>query len=219
MEWQRARGFTLIELLVVIAIIAILAAILFPVFAKAREKARQTNCLSNYKQIATGVLAYAQDYDEKLVGYSTQGPPGVWHNVWEMLNPYVKSYQVWYCPSTKATVMGTGANVQHTIIDLNWGAAAVSLAQLTAPADRLLFMDAQNGPVAGGVEGTDGNQLVWCVGSHPGYPPSWNAVFQNGISSRHNGGANGVFADGHAKWRQLQPILANDSDMFGHNSL
>ena len=64
------KGFTLIELLVVIAIIAILAAILFPVFAKAREKARQTSCLSNVKQIALGMLMYAQDYDERLcAGY------------------------------------------------------------------------------------------------------------------------------------------------------
>jgi len=63
---QRRIGFTLIELLVVIAIIAILAAILFPVFARAREKARQTNCLSNVKQIMLGVLQYAQDYDERM---------------------------------------------------------------------------------------------------------------------------------------------------------
>jgi len=60
------RGFTLIELLVVIAIIAILAAILFPVFAKAREKARQTSCLANVKQLMLGILSYAQDYDERL---------------------------------------------------------------------------------------------------------------------------------------------------------
>jgi prepilin-type N-terminal cleavage/methylation domain-containing protein len=68
----RRKGFTLIELLVVIAIIAILAAILFPVFAKAREKARQTSCLSNVKQIGLACLMYAQDYDEVL------SPRGAW---------------------------------------------------------------------------------------------------------------------------------------------
>ena len=66
MEKQRGRGFTLIELLVVIAIIAILAAILFPVFARARENARKTNCASNVKQILLGIHQYAQDYDEVL---------------------------------------------------------------------------------------------------------------------------------------------------------
>ncbi len=73
---MRRKGFTLIELLVVIAIIAILAAILFPVFARAREKARQTSCLSNLKQLSLGVLMYAQDYDERLpmLYFNTGGP-------------------------------------------------------------------------------------------------------------------------------------------------
>jgi prepilin-type N-terminal cleavage/methylation domain-containing protein len=72
---MKTRGFTLIELLVVIAIIAILAAILFPVFARAREKARQTSCLSNVKQLTLGILMYAQDYDERLpFGYNGPQP-------------------------------------------------------------------------------------------------------------------------------------------------
>ncbi|MEN6645237.1 MAG: prepilin-type N-terminal cleavage/methylation domain-containing protein [Armatimonadia bacterium] len=211
------KGFTLIELLVVIAIIAILAAILFPVFAKAREKARQSSCLSNCKQLAIAVISYAQDYDEKMVGYCTQGPVGTFHAVSEMLNPYIKNSQVWICPSQTGTTVGIGANIQHLIIDLNWGAAPVAMAQITMPAEKMLFCDAQGGPTSGGVEGAGGNPVVWCTGGHAGYPPTWNDVYHGGISSRHNNGCNCVFADGHAKWRGLQSMLANEGDLFGHN--
>jgi prepilin-type N-terminal cleavage/methylation domain-containing protein/prepilin-type processing-associated H-X9-DG protein len=212
------RGFTLIELLVVIAIIAILAAILFPVFAKAREKARQASCLSNCKQLAIAVISYSQDYDEKLVGYSTQSN-GTFYSVWTMLNPYIKNTQVWICPSQSlgtTFVPGIGANIQHMIIDLNWGTAPVAMAQITMPAEKLLFADAQNGSTASGAEGSGGNPIVWCPAGHAGYPPTWNDVYQGGISSRHNGGSNCVFADGHAKWKGLQSMLSNEGDMFGH---
>ncbi len=94
-------GFTLIELLVVIAIIAILAAILFPVFAQARSKARQTSSASNMKQIMLGVLQYAQDYDGSIPdqGISVQNPGGVWVSWMEMVHPYVKSTQIFIDPS------------------------------------------------------------------------------------------------------------------------
>src|SRR5436305_9155163 len=114
MHRTRRPAFTLIELLVVIAIIAILAAILFPVFAQARESARQTSCLSNTKQLNLGILQYVQDYDEKfpLWIYDTIGPQrdtpdrpwGPWKNEhigWDKaIQPYVKNVQIFRCPST-----------------------------------------------------------------------------------------------------------------------
>src|SRR5262249_30654950 len=106
---MRRRAFTLIELLVVIAIIAILAAILFPVFAQSRESARRTTCRNNMRQVATATLMYAQDYDEVLpyqgnvanpradIGNYLISPFAVWINA---VQPYVKNAQVWYCPSS-----------------------------------------------------------------------------------------------------------------------
>src|SRR5260370_32950282 len=99
------RGFTLIELLVVIAIIAILAAILFPVFAQARESARAISCLSNTKQIGLGQLMYAQDYDENIMPNfvtnrwltnQVQQIAGSWHVI---IQPYIKNEQILFCPS------------------------------------------------------------------------------------------------------------------------
>jgi prepilin-type N-terminal cleavage/methylation domain-containing protein/prepilin-type processing-associated H-X9-DG protein len=99
---KAVRGFTLIELLVVIAIIAILAAILFPVFARARENARRTACLSNMKQIGLGAMMYAQDFDETMVSYRYMTPTGTYIMGWTVaLQPYVKSRQLFICPSAK----------------------------------------------------------------------------------------------------------------------
>ena len=99
------KAFTLIELLVVIAIIAILAAILFPVFARARENARRSSCQSNLKQIGLGFVQYSQDYDEKF----PSGPRGVLGQGWGgTLDPYLKSAQIFKCPSdtTEGGVIG-----------------------------------------------------------------------------------------------------------------
>lgn len=93
---RRSNGFTLIELLVVIAIIAILAAILFPVFGRARENARRSSCQSNLKQLGLGIMQYTQDYDERYPMAATEN----WNVNWpSMIQPYIKSLQVFRCPS------------------------------------------------------------------------------------------------------------------------
>ncbi len=125
---QNKKGFTLIELLVVIAIIAILAAILFPVFAKAREKARQTSCLSNLKQIGTATAMYVQDYDETFyphrmnsgVGSNPFFQSGQYPSIsgsaqnkvfWiSLLNPYTKNNQIFVCPSNSGGWFGANAD-------------------------------------------------------------------------------------------------------------
>src|SRR5690349_3326588 len=127
MQRRMRPGFTLIELLVVIAIIAILAAILFPVFAQAREKARLTTCLSNQKQVGTGLMMYAQDYDETLPAwpFGTNGviDNAVFRNGWQWamwvdaIMPYVKSKGVFACPSgsTSSSFLRGPAGNQITV--------------------------------------------------------------------------------------------------------
>src|SRR5205807_2772109 len=146
MQRTRRSGFTLIELLVVIAIIAILAAILFPVFAKAREKARQISCVSNLKNLTAAVLMYVQDYDENMPYYETQTPSGTAANMRQFwfvqLNPYLRANQIYSCPSLNVNnstfavmpnrVLGYGVNYQHVFP--NYTDPPVSLAAFTTPA-------------------------------------------------------------------------------------
>ncbi|MFO8082108.1 MAG: prepilin-type N-terminal cleavage/methylation domain-containing protein, partial [Armatimonadota bacterium] len=146
----RRTGFTLIELLVVIAIIAILAAILFPVFARAREKARQTSCLSNVKQIMAGIQMYAQDYDERLCPGSRWrlyvGGTYIGMAQWaDAINPYVKNEQLFKCPSQQAQAQAIGWNYQEfgyveasTSYVYGW---ATPLASIEYPSQTILIGD------------------------------------------------------------------------------
>ena len=184
------RGFTLIELLVVIAIIAILAAILFPVFAKAREKARQASCLSNEKQLALAIMQYAQDYDETMpvefFGWSTVPP--TWR---ETVAPYIKNTQIFTCPSDSQWTYGYGMNPNW--VYLTSGVATdyglgLRLALFQRPSETLLLG-----------ENRDNDWPVNLVGS------TWGA-----IQLRHNDGANCAFVDGHCKWQKVDALNANN---------
>ena len=205
------RGFTLIELLVVIAIIAILAAILFPVFAKAREAARKSSCISNSNQIGKGVMMYTQDYDEcyPMVRGGGSAPTtncgagasGTWRSA---INPYLKNVQVFRCPSSSVGNSGednlpahyawatTGGGVPQNN-GFSWGCGGSnSLAQVEFPADTIGSVEWLNN---GNPDACSG-----CTGSN----------FCN-----HSGTVVYGLLDGHTK--AMKPVWAyKDANNKGH---
>ena len=218
----KSKGFTLIELLVVIAIIAILAAILFPVFAQAREKARQTSCLSNLKQIGTSVLMYADDYDEtyppyvcgiawwenlaKYSGYPCtkysqiefeMGGPGPNYTWMDSIYPYVKNTKIFECPSMKGYA---GYGVNRFVADYNASGTPVKTnVDVASPADCILYMDTpilQQGTAVHTVAKLD---IHYINEFQKGYYAGVGGTFL-AAANRHNDGGNFMYFDGHAKW-------------------
>ncbi len=229
------RGFTLIELLVVIAIIAILAAILFPVFARAREKARQSSCLSNVKQISLGAMMYTQDYDETyvpgLIGSPGAGPGPVSQSAtwfsdqkmhFDVIYPYVMNVQVFECPS------GGGGSLYSLNYGFNralcprvtGGESVVKMAAVDAAAETFMMLDS-------GAYMISKSNLINPSGSFWYVPGTWDQArdpdavgYDSGHplggfqqkdykSGRHNQGINVGFADGHAKWLSGQYVYGN----------
>lgn len=220
-EQGQRRAFTLIELLVVIAIIAILAAILFPVFARAREAARATACRSNLKQIGTAMAMYTQDYDEMLTPcFMYYDPPGNNILAWypDLLNPYVKNAGIWVCPSQNpgfATTWkrdwlpaGRGPGFRELLYSYGGndaglgmpGGHARGLAEVQRPADKLALLD------AGTIE-------LWsfddsCSGAghdhaNTGAPCALSSnIYRGGVAFRHSEAFNVLFLDGHVKTRK-----------------
>lgn len=208
------RGFTLIELLVVIAIIAILAAILFPVFAKAREKARTSSCSSNLKQLQLGILQYTQDYDETFPmvrGYDAPNPLN--GNAVECIDfravtqPYVKNIQVLHCPSnTQTNTAGSGGTStqgesggfysHYGHFTTGAGATTTGFSYEKGFATKLATIQSPAEVVQVGEKRTDG------------YPDLSGGNVGNACFYNHNVGANFSYVDGHVKWNKWASILS-----------
>jgi len=222
-------AFTLIELLVVIAIIAVLASILFPVFAQARAKARQTACLSNTRQIGMALMQYTQDYDETVVlndnGDYSRGAQSL--QSWlDLLLPYVKGSGIYVCPGAldeeRSHVFGIATRPEYTYALNNvyyWDPANAifekgrvrPLAQIADSSGTIFCGDSRHDPT--GPDPLWGFQVTGDTYFSTAKPPALGTSTrsQGQYLARHNGGLNFTFFDGHAKWMTLDQATQKNS--------
>lgn len=203
MNKTKRQGFTLIELLVVIAIIAILAAILFPVFARARENARRTTCVSNLKQISLGIFQYTQDYDERLPPLYVNGPfqmpngqstnLALWMHI---IYPYVKSVQIFNCPSESG---GTYKGGYYWEDSSGAGATQGSGAGTASYGVSSLLMTGHTGLSLARLSDTATTPLIVENTSYSTYPAMDFTSEPHHPVARHLETCVMGFADGHAK--------------------
>lgn len=231
---MKKRGFTLIELLVVIAIIAILAAILFPVFAKAREKARQTGCLNNVKQIGLAFMQYKQDYDDNMPILYAQNPADGKYRYWtQLVSSYIKGAAIFGCqsdsdtsktdtlanlakwgkipsdmsPDTDMLVLQSGSTykAQASSYAYNYNVAGKNEAAFASPANIFVTWDALSN--------------FWWYGTSyyatpepQGYDRMRTYKTNDWFWSRHSDGDNYGFMDGHAKWMKRTSVPSDNSN-------
>jgi len=231
------KGFTLIELLVVIAIIAILAAILFPVFAQAREKARAISCISNVRQMGTGACMYAQDYDESYPGIWQWSPLAIYAHspylsppgytvaqAYQLCQtcPYVKNGDVFRCPDHAQNYGGLYASYGYAYPTMDGGWSPIpgsaytfpngpNLAAFNRPADTVMIMDTGIAPGTVACNFSTYAGIYSLCGDKNGY--AYPYVYQpttNQWSAPlpiHSGMVNVAFIDGHAKPMKVETIF------------
>ena len=226
MERKRTPGFTLIELLVVIAIIAILASILFPVFARARENARRASCMNNMKQLALGALQYFQDNDGRMMRANFDNSSSLSNN-WDMLQSYLKSDQLLFCPSAPGYTGAKGASyaVQYGF-PVNWSGSsrykAVAVRLHLNPGDTHYYSSSSYASPL--LMGDIPEAARTClVGETRYYNSNYeskgygSAIFEAtrkystvgpDVPDRHLEGSNYAYLDGHAKWLKKETVEA-----------